>query len=71
MFAAPEIEKGVPIPPAHGRSALRDMEIGDSKLFPESTQHTVSAMATKITQQTGHKFTTRKLKEGVRVWRVE
>jgi hypothetical protein len=47
------------------------MEIGDSVLFPERTQHNLSAFATAITRETGRKFTTRKLKEGVRIWRVE
>lgn len=65
------IENGVPVPPAYKRNgvaaALREMEIGDSRLFAEEAQSNISA---RTCHMKPHKYVTRKEGAGTRVWRV-
>lgn len=72
----PRIKSGVPIPPVrNGReSALKviidQMGIGDSVLCQE-VGHSVSSFRCWAERQNdGTKFTARKTREGIRVWRV-
>lgn len=74
-----KIEQGVPVPPLetlrgrHRRKyMLLDMAVGDSFLIPGMTACRQIKPSVKNAQaQTGFKYTTRKLPEGVRVWRTE
>jgi hypothetical protein len=63
------IEKGISIPPRKGRwmNALRSMEIGDSILFPLDIQPSTFFIAAR---RSGIKITSRKMPDGLRVWRV-
>lgn len=66
------IEKGVPVPQPYKRNgmttALREMEVGDSRLFAEETQSNISARTCHMKPR---KYVTRKESTGTRVWRVE
>lgn len=78
------IEKGVPIPPKqHGRNdfdigpkvcirRLALAEIGDSILIRSSLSHWQVSMRLSYYRKTyGHKYTVRKVKNGIRVWRIK
>jgi hypothetical protein len=72
-----KIDKDVPMPAvsAGGRREIypwRTMEIGDSFLVTDDQippKH-VSRRAWQASKSTGHKFVTRTMDGGVRVWRV-
>ena len=69
-----EIEKGIEIPAKHERVAglgktLKNMEVGDSFLYPLNKRTSVPGMALKHKPK---RFVTRKVDENhIRVWRVE
>ena len=69
------IDKNIPIPNGAPRGAppkypFRDMEVGDSVLFPEAQQKIVAA-AHVHGKFTGKKFKTRSTEDGgVRIWRI-
>lgn len=78
------IESGIPVPPRvggggrPGKYPFEHMTPGDSFLVtyqdgqPPAHAARRLASATKgASKRTGFKFTTRRLKDGVRVWRVE
>lgn len=72
------IEKGVPIPPpktVEGSvrwtlNRLADAEVWDSVLIVGSTPERVRTAMSKVSKVRGVKFTSRKGREGVRVWRI-
>ena len=73
-----KIEKNVPMPSVNAggfrKYPLGDMEVGDSLLDVDATDTTSSKLrnAAKIYgRRNGMRFTSRKVDEGVRVWRVE
>lgn len=70
-----EIEKGVPLPEtlsSRRKYKLLEMEVGDSFLIPGmKTCSDIGATLRNAALTAGFKFTTRKLPEGVRVWRIE
>lgn len=65
------IEKGVPVPTSHRRNGvtttLREMEVGDSRLFAEEAQSNISARTCHMKPR---KYVTRKEGTSIRVWRV-
>lgn len=72
------IEKGIPIPNPGRRlkhNALRtdlgEMAVGDSILLPDVSQQYASSNAVRAGKLYGFVFTTRKTRDGIRVWRVE
>ena len=68
-----KIEKNVPLPAKRGKGLfgiVRSMECGDSVFVENGKQKTVSATGRVATKITGHKFTTRMVEGGVRIWRV-
>lgn len=65
------IEKGVPVPTSRHTGiakALREMEVGDSRLFAEEAQSNISARTCHMKPR---KYVSRKEGDGTRVWRVE
>jgi hypothetical protein len=64
------IERGIPIPPRKNISILSKMEVGDSVLM-KICENTVYTKIRRAVQDSGYKFTTRKMDGGYRVWRVE
>lgn len=67
-----EIEKGVPLPPAIGKTGLaallRRMEVGDSVVLPYARRGSITTAASHM----GMKMTTRRLDaDMMRVWRVK
>lgn len=77
-----QIESGIPIPPRAGGTGrpskypFDQLKPGDSFLVPHHDGNpvvTVRRMAAAVkgaAKRTGWKFTTRRLSEGLRVWRV-
>jgi len=70
-----KIEKGIPIPPAREGSGLtatlRKLAVGDSIFCRGITQQSVSTISSRFSKRDGLKFVTRKVKGGVRVWRIK
>jgi hypothetical protein len=72
-----EIQKGLPVPTTRktGRSyPFAQMAVGDSFLVPDAKRSCpIGTNAINFTKkhQPTWKFTTRKLPEGVRVWRIQ
>jgi hypothetical protein len=63
------IESGIPIPPQHHSKigpAVRAMKVGESIHF---TSHRDSEHARVVGYRVGFKMSTRKLKDGWRIWR--
>lgn len=70
-----KIEKNIPIPQRLGiQFNFREMEVGDSILIPcepDSLEKSRAASALgKFKKETGLKFVTRQMPEGMRIWRV-
>jgi hypothetical protein len=71
-----KVENGIPLPPAWGRgksvswSFVAKMKVGQSFLADDRSQTRVAAKLQYWAEKLGWKFTTRKVDEGVRVWRV-
>jgi len=73
------VDKGIKMPSPDmthgGRRSIypwRDMEIGDSFLFPETMSSTVaSSYAATAGKNMNRKFATRKIGRRVRCWRIE
>lgn len=65
-----EIKKGVPIPDTESpvRTALRKMEIGDYFDLPTDERNKGALNATA--KRVGVAITTRKIEDGIRVWRT-
>ena len=69
-----QIEKGVPIPQVTARAGknvqlLRQMEVGDSVLFPNVESKKVMRFY-RVAKNIGFKVLLRKEGSGVRMWRV-
>ena len=71
------IEQNVPIPPAKGgapRYPFKDLQVGDSVLHPcTATADKTRALkaAFRCAEYHGWRITSRRLSEGVRIWRIE
>lgn len=66
------IEHDIPIPPkTRELYGWRNMEVGDSKFFADRFVWDVNVMVWRAAKHHGFKFTLRKLKGGVRVWRIK
>ena len=68
------IAKNVPIPPpksAKARWPIGAMEVGDSILMTDLTQREVGGRTKHYVYKKGWKFATRKVKNGVRGWRIQ
>ena len=70
-----KIEKDIPFTRStHKNYPWPEMEVGDSVFFdeqPGGSQSSPAKAAMKWAKNHGKKFTAKKHKEGVRVWRVE
>jgi hypothetical protein len=80
-----EIESGIPIPatkrPGAGRRSTYPfavLDVGQSFFVPNQPGKTnrqlimaIGCAAQRITKKTGHRFTSRTLEGGIRVWRFE
>ena len=80
-----EIENGIPIPapkrPGAGRKCIYPfaaLEVGQSFFVPNQPGKTnrqlimaIGGSAQHITKKTGHRFTSRTVEGGIRVWRFE
>lgn len=69
------IDRGVPVPPpapvAKHRYRWREMEVGDSFLFPaDAREASARALAHQTAQRLGIKLTCRATPEGLRCWRI-
>lgn len=68
----PEIECGVPLPrKTKELYPWRNMQVGDSLWFAGRDVWDIDVMIYKASKRHGFRFTRRKLKDGVRVWRLE
>lgn len=78
------IEDNVPIPPKEGYglpgkprartkwTILYDLEVGQSFTIPVSDRSAATATASRVSRETGRKFTSRREdKVTARIWRVE
>lgn len=73
-----KIEKGIPIPYGKSdngerRTAAEKLEVGESFLIPGTTEEifrTARNLAYNVRYKTGRKFRTRKLADGIRIWRI-
>lgn len=69
-----QIEKSIPIPPAAGRTSQYPyalMEVGDSFFVPRTKEKSVGVSTSHARNKfPGRKFATRRVDNGVRVWRV-
>lgn len=67
-----QIEKNVPMPNARQDYPYKHMEVGDSVLIDPSFGNlgVAQVYAHVYGRQTGRKFKTRNIPEGLRVWRV-
>jgi hypothetical protein len=68
-----EIEKNIPIPPAHTAGitdTARRLEVGDSFLLKGRTIFSSGQMVA-LRQATGMNFVRRKVEGGIRIWRIE
>lgn len=74
MTADPPIQRGVPIPPPISGGGKRynwhEMQVGDMKFFENTNYATTKGTAHRAAKRLGFKFTVRKMKGGVGVWRV-
>lgn len=69
-----QIEKGIPIPhPGSGRLSypFHEMKVGDSILVTDRTLPQLERMTGSYGRRHGVKFSLRKMKGGVRIWRVK
>jgi hypothetical protein len=66
-----QIDRGIPMPaPARARQyPWKEMEVGDSFLMAGKPSQVANAVS-RACRNYGKKFSYRKLREGVRVWRV-
>lgn len=78
MLRPLKIDKNVPLPEPHtcGRERVvripwQDMEVGDSVFVPEAVAAGVKSNASQVSKRCRMRFTTRKVSDGVRVWRTE
>jgi hypothetical protein len=72
---APEIQidKGIPLPPQRRRPMKypwRTLKVGESFFVPERTAAEFSGNVRSAKKKTGHRYTTRTVDGGVRVWRL-
>jgi hypothetical protein len=64
------IDRGIPIPSAYKcKYPWKELEIGDSFLMDGAPRQVANAVS-RAGRAYGRKFSTRKTREGVRVWRV-
>ncbi len=66
-----KIDKGIPMPPCNraGKYPWKEMEVGDSFLMDGDPVYAANT-ANKAGRKHGRKFSSRKTREGMRVWRV-
>lgn len=69
------VDKDVPLPPKRqdvlGQYALRELEVGESILFPVADRTRVSVAASTLKKKTGKDFTIRIVDtDSARIWRV-
>lgn len=72
------IDKGVTLPKrsnggvGKGKYPWREMEVGDSFLFPPTVSAgSAAARYNLVAKRLGRKFTIRTTSEGIRCWRIE
>lgn len=65
-----KIDKGIPLPDNRNRFPWAEMEVLDS-FFIEGANHRVHYTAVPNKSHKPKKFTQRKVKGGVRIWRIE
>lgn len=67
-----KVEKHVPVPPPRAIYPWSEMEVGDSFFVDDPRlRERISSAAAKERQRSGKRFTVRKVRGGLRVWRVE
>ena len=66
-----KIERGIEIPPKRGKEnyPLREMEVGDSFLVPNSKKWNCGVF--QPFRKKGIFFCQRKVEEGIRIWRIK
>lgn len=68
----PKIESGVRMPPRTKQLyPWLEMNVGDSLWFPNRDSWDINVMRWKAQKRTGYRLSQRKLKDGIRVWRVK
>lgn len=72
------IEKGIPIPPADGRTktgitlVLRAMDVGDSVLVPPAQAAGTRSVLVAMNKRTEKRFVARSVEDkALRIWRTE
>ena len=68
-------DKNIPIPNNYVTAKkyhFEDMELNDSVLISDKKERSdISCSINRAQKMTGFKFTTRKVPEGIRVWRIK
>lgn len=66
------VEKGIPIPETRAKYPFKTMEVGESVLIAdESVWARASNAAFMVGARGGKRFKTRKMSDGLRIWRIE
>ena len=69
-----KVDKNIPIPRNKHSYPLKDMEIGDSffvEVKNNAEKHTVRSSVNYTGGLLGHKYATRSVENGIRIWRIE
>jgi hypothetical protein len=71
-----DIDKNIPIPPRRvsliKEYAIKDLEVGDSKLIPIDKRPHVASALSQYKKRSGREFTTKvEGKDNFRVWRIK
>jgi len=69
-----KIEKGIPVEGLRARYNFWEMKVGDSMFFkdePKASQSNPAQAARSFGMCNGLKFTSRKVGNGVRIWRIK
>lgn len=66
------IDTGVPIPDSVVNYPLKDLDVGDSFVFPKEKRASVQSKASLVKKETGREFTVSKIDDtNCRIWRVK
>lgn len=70
-----KVDKNVPVPTdraAYGEIPIKDLEVGESIVFPATRRSGVQSNASRVKKATGKEFTIRKVNPtDCRIWRTK
>lgn len=72
------IERDIPIPPQRRgtpgspvRLAIAELAVGESRCFVGASRQLIHSTTSDLRRRSGHRYSTRQVDGGFRVWRVE